>query len=92
MAFRLGHDDAKVIGKDLGLADPTELQRLKRFEVMLQLVTDEGLSTATTGETIRPGPTTGQAAYIRQRQLQAPVQPVLELPVVNELQPVGIEP
>jgi hypothetical protein len=67
MVFRAAHHDATLLGKELGLADPTELQRLRRFEVMVQLVTDEGLSSATTGDTILPGQQTGMAGDIRRR-------------------------
>lgn len=70
MVFRLGHDDARAIGKEFGLQDVEELQRLRRYEVMVQLVTDEGLSRPTTGLTIPLGDKTGLAAAIRARSDQ----------------------
>lgn len=102
MIFRAGHADARALGKELGLADPAELQRLRRYEVMLQLMTDDGLSTPTTGTTILPGDRTGQARPIRQamaalhgpsQETPAPDVRVMSGPRSQPVrQPVGLEP
>jgi type IV secretory pathway TraG/TraD family ATPase VirD4 len=65
VVFRTAHEDARVVGKELGLEHPEELQRLRRYEVMVQLMTDDGPSRATTGSTLPLSPPTGLAEQIR---------------------------
>jgi hypothetical protein len=65
---------------------------------MVQLMTDEGLSAPTTGQTILPGATTGQAGAIRERMAaiyqqtgQAAAGAPPRMAALPARQPVGVE-
>ena len=66
VAFRLGHDEAARVARELPGLDAKDLQALGRFEVAARVSTGLGSSVAViTGTTNPPAAPTGQAARIR---------------------------
>lgn len=66
IAFRLGHDEAARVARELPGLDVRDVQALGRFEVAARVSTGLGSSVAViTGTTHPPAPPTAQAARIR---------------------------
>lgn len=71
ISFRLGHEEAVRVARELPGLEARDLQALGRFEVASRVSTGVGSSVAViTGTTSAPPPTTGQADLIRRRSAQ----------------------
>lgn len=80
MAFQMEAANAAVFARTFGrTVTPDDLTSLGRFEVMLQIMTDSGVSRPVTGRTHKLRPETGLGDYIRQLSRMKYARPVSEV-------------